>query len=88
LRINQKTVGIIGWAASAFSMLLALSFLDQIRLNLSGHPGSVLVPITLVMNCIAWLAYGALLERRNWQLIAANSFGAVIGIATVITAIA
>jgi uncharacterized protein with PQ loop repeat len=84
--IDQKIVDKIGWAASFIAILMYLSYLDQIRLNLSGHPGSVLLPIVTTVNCSIWVAYGYLLEKRNWPLIVCNAPGIILGLATAITA--
>ena len=69
------------------AIVMYLSYIDQIRLNLSGHPGSVILPLVTVVNCSIWVAYGFLLEKRNWPIIACNIPGIILGIITVITAI-
>ncbi len=85
--VDQKLVNKIGWAASVMAILVYLSYLDQIRLNLSGHPGSVILPIFTVLNCTLWVTYGFLLEKRNWPIIICNLPGIVLGALTAITAI-
>ena len=69
------------------AIMMYVSYIDQIRLNLSGHPGSVLLPVITVINCSIWVAYGALLEKRNWPLIACNLPGIFLGLVTAITAL-
>jgi uncharacterized protein with PQ loop repeat len=86
LQIDQGTVGKIGWAASLMAIAMYASYLDQIRLNLSGHQGSILLPIITVINCTLWVTYGASLEKRNWPIIACNLPGMFLGIITAITA--
>jgi len=82
--MNQKIVERIGWAASIIAILMWFSFIDQIRLNLAGQKGSVIMPIIVVVNCILWTLFG--IGKKNWQIIAANSPGIIIGAITVITA--
>lgn len=85
--MDQKTVGKIGWVASIMAILMYASYLDQIRLNISGHPGSVMLPIITVINCSFWVTYGTLLEKKNWPIIACNLPGIFLGAITAITAI-
>lgn len=85
LKVDQKIVEKIGWAASILAILLWFSFIDQIRLNLSGQKGSVLFPIVAVVNCVLWTVFG--LGKKNWQIVASNVPGIFIGIITAITAI-
>lgn len=85
LKMNQKIIERIGWAASTVAILLWLSFFDQIRLNLAGQKGSLLIPIVVTVNCILWTLFG--LGKKNWQIIAANVPGIIIGAITAITAL-
>lgn len=85
LKIDQKIVEKIGWAASTIAILMWFSFFDQIRLNLAGHKGSIVMPIVVTINCILWTLFG--LGKRNWQIVAANVLGIFIGIITAITAL-
>jgi hypothetical protein len=85
--MNQKTVGMIGWIATSTAMLTYLSYLDQIRLNLSGHPGSLLIPVFTVLNCSVWLPYAFFLEKRNWPLILSTLVGLSLGIISAVTII-
>jgi len=55
------------------------SYLDQIRLNLSGRPGSIILPIVTVVNCTLWVTYGLLLEQRNWPIVVCNVPGIFLG---------
>ena len=81
--MNQKIVERIGWAASIIAILMWFSFIDQIRLNLSGHKGSLLIPVVVTVNCILWTLFG--LGKKNWQIVSSNVPGIFIGIATVAT---
>jgi uncharacterized protein with PQ loop repeat len=86
--MDQKTVKRIGWFASAMGICMFVSFLDQIRLNLSGVGGSVVLPAATVVNCISWSAYGYLKSNRDWPLICSNGLGTVVAFVAFLTAIA
>ena len=85
--MNEKIVDKIGWIASIMGMLMFLSYLDQIRLNISGQTGSIILPIVTTINCLFWVLYGFLKPKKDWPIILCNVLGIVLGIATAITAI-
>ena len=41
---NQKMIQQLGWFASIMAMVMYASYIDQIRLNVNGVPGSLLLP--------------------------------------------
>jgi hypothetical protein len=63
------------------------SFIDQIRLNIGGQPGSVVLPVAAMVNCVAWTTYGWLKEKRDWPLICSNGLGIVFAGLTAVTAV-
>ncbi len=81
--MSQKTIERIGWAASIMAILMYFSFIDQIRLNLIGHKGSLIIPILVVVNCSLWTFFG--LGKKNWQIVVCNIPGIFIGIITAVT---
>ena len=85
--MNQNIVNKIGWFASIMAIIMYVSYIDQIRLNISGNPGSVILPIVTTINCVAWSIYAYFKTKRDWPIIAANAPGIILGIITVITAI-
>jgi hypothetical protein len=85
--MNQKTVDTIGWVATTTAILTYFSYVDQIRLNLSGHPGSLLIPLFTVLNCSVWLPYAFFLEKKNWPLITSTLVGMSLGLISAITII-
>lgn len=85
--MNEKHVTIIGWFATAMGVAMFFSYVDQIRLNISGHPGSLVLPVITAINCTAWLLYASLKPKRDWPLIVSNTPGIVLGIITAATAI-
>lgn len=85
MKKNQTMIETLGWIALIAAILLWFAFIDQIRLNLEGQKGSLIIPIVVVVNCLLWTAFG--IGKRNWQLVAANALGIVIGAVTAFTAI-
>ncbi|KKQ29778.1 MAG: MtN3/saliva family [Candidatus Levybacteria bacterium GW2011_GWA2_37_36] len=85
MKIDQKFIERIGWAASIIAILMWFSFIDQIRLNLAGHKGSLLIPIVVTINCVLWTLFG--LGKKNWQIVTANVPGIFTGAITVLTAL-
>ena len=87
LKSRDKAASAFGWTAAVIGLLLWLTLADQIRLNLSGQKGSVILAMTIVANCIAWVGYGLLKNPRDWKLVIANSPGILLGIVAVYTAL-
>ncbi len=85
--MEQKNIDKIGWIASLMASAMYLSYIDQIRLNVAGQKGSFLLPIISVINCAAWIIYGAAKERKDWPIIICNILGAVITAVTAATAL-
>ena len=85
--MTARIVDRIGWFASFMGICMFFSFLDQIRLNLGGQPGSVLLPLATMINCIAWTSYGSLKAKKDWPLICSNGLGIVVAAVTAITAV-
>lgn len=86
--MTEKNVNKIGWIASFLAILMYFSYIDQIRLNISGTPGSVLLPVITAVNCTFWTLYGLLKQKRDWPLIVCNVPGVILGVITAVTAIA
>jgi len=85
--MNERMVTKIGWFASFMAIAMYISYIDQIKLNLSGQTGSVILPIVTTLNCIAWVLYGSLKVKKDWPIIVCNIPGIVLGIATAVTAL-
>lgn len=75
----------IGWLASLLAIAMYVSYIDQIRLNLSGHPGSLVLPVITAFNCLAWTIYGFGKEKKDWPIIVCNIPGIILGLATAVT---
>jgi uncharacterized protein with PQ loop repeat len=84
--MNEKLVDRLGWFASIMAVAMYASYIDQIRLNLSGQAGSIVLPIMTTINCCAWVSYGYLKTKVDWPIIVCNAFGIITGLLTVITA--
>ena len=85
---EEKVVKRVGWIATAFCVSMYFSYIHQISLNLSGNKGSVLLPLATVFNSIAWVIYGFIKRQKDWPIIVSNLPGVVLGLATIITALA
>lgn len=84
--MKEAHVNRIGWFASLMAVLMFASYIDQIRLNISGQPGSILLPLATVLNCAAWSSYAWLKKNRDWPIFICNLFGVVVATITTITA--
>jgi uncharacterized protein with PQ loop repeat len=85
--VNQKLVDNVGNIAMIAAMLLYISFIDQIRLNLSGKPGSIIMPIVSIINCLTWSFYGYFKKERDWKIIAPNIPGIFLAPLSIWTAV-
>jgi uncharacterized protein with PQ loop repeat len=77
----------IAWIASLMTIFMFSSYIDQIRLNLSGQVGSVILPIATIFNCAAWFSYGFFRTKIEWPIVICNLFGIVLGFLTFVTAL-
>lgn len=78
---------ILSLVATATSIAMYVSYVDQIRLNLAGEPGSVVQPMAAVLNCTLWVAVGLLRRPRDWAVALASAPGVVLGALAVATAL-
>jgi len=85
--MNETLVRRIGWFASFMAVIMFVSYVDQIRLNLDGQKGSILLPIATFINCVAWVSYALLKQQKDWPIFMCNAVGVVVAIATLLTAI-
>jgi uncharacterized protein with PQ loop repeat len=85
--MNERTVDKIGWFATFMGIAMYFSYVDQIRLNLAGQTGSIILPIITTINATAWTMYGSSKAKKDWPIIVANIPGIIFGIITAITAI-
>lgn len=83
--MNEKIINKIGWFASLMAIFMYFSYIDQIRLNLTGQKGSIILPIITTINGIAWVLYGALKNKKDWPIITCNIPAIIFGIITAIT---
>jgi len=85
--MNEKIVNKIGWFSSFMAIAMYVSYIDQIKLNLSGNKGSAILPIITTINAISWTFYGSLKKKKDWPIIVCNIPGIILGIITAVTAI-
>jgi hypothetical protein len=84
--MNSKNIKFLGWLASAMTTVMFFSYIDQIKLNLTGYPGSVILPISTVFNCAFWCSYAIFQEKVIWPIFVCNLFGIIFGTLTTFTA--
>lgn len=87
LQLSEKHLTILGWLASMCAIAMYVSYIDQIRLNLAGDKGSLILPMATVINCCLWIAYGFLRSKPDIPIIVANLPGVVLGLICFITAL-
>ncbi len=85
--MTEKTVTRIGWFASLMAIGMFSSYIDQIRLNISGQQGSLILPIMTTISCLSWVSYALLKEKKDWPVFLCNALGAILGTITALTAI-
>ena len=85
--MKKETVNKIGWLASITAITMYFSYIDQIRLNLSGQTGSIILPLVTMINCLSWSCYGFFKVEKDWPIIVCNLPGILLGLFTALTAI-
>ena len=63
--MEHKIINRVGWFASIMAISMYSSYVDQIRLNLEGQKGSLVLAVATVINCSAWLVYGFIKEKKD-----------------------
>ena len=87
MTLPDKHLRTLGWIASLCAILMYVSYIDQIRLNLSGQKGSLILPLATVLNCTLWIGYGYLRDKKDLPIIVANVPGVVLGVICFLTAL-
>ncbi len=85
--IQEKISKRIGWLASLMAIIMFASYIDQIRMNLAGQPGSLLLPIATTINCLCWICYAMLQQQKDWPVFSCNLLGMIISMVTTVTAL-
>lgn len=82
-----KRLNILAWVATVMSVIMYVSYIDQIRLNLSGNHGSVIQPLAATITCSLWVTLGFLRRPADWPVALASLPGLLLGTITVLTAL-
>lgn len=85
--MTEKNITRVGWFASLMAIGMFSSYIDQIRLNLNGQQGSLILPIMTTINGLSWIAYALLKEKKDWPVFFCNVFGVILGAVTAVTAL-
>lgn len=83
---NEKFITILGWVATVTAVLMYVSYIPQLKNNLSGMKGDWIQPLVAGINCTLWTIYGLFKKKRDWPIAAANFPGVIFGFATSLTA--
>lgn len=85
--MNEKRITLLGYFAALMTTLMFGSYVDQIRLNLSGMKGSVILPIFTMISTALWIAYALLKTKKDWPIVVCNAVGFLLGLATFLTSV-
>lgn len=85
--MSEKKVTILGWTGSTIAILMYFSYIDQIRLNIAGQSGSLILPFITALNGVIWVLYGLMKEKKDWPIVICNIPAIIFGIITFVTAI-
>lgn len=85
--MQEKYINYIGWFASIMAIAMYVSYIDQIKMNLTGVRGSFIQPLAATINSIAWASYGYLKPKKDWPMIVCNVTGIVLSGVTFYTAL-
>ncbi|MCZ3666300.1 SemiSWEET family transporter [Lactobacillus gasseri] len=84
---DNKTVLTIGRIGSVLSVLMYVSYIPQIMNNLQGNYGNPIQPLVAAINCLIWVLYALLREKKDWPLFVVNFPGILFGLTTFITSL-
>lgn len=85
--LDEKTVLTIGRIGSVLSILMYISYIPQIINNLHGNYGSPIQPLVAAINCLIWVLYAILKNKKDWPLFVANFPGIIFGLITFVTSL-
>ncbi|HKS33481.1 MAG TPA: hypothetical protein VJS14_07105 [Enterobacteriaceae bacterium] len=78
----NRTHFVVGWLATVACCVMYISYIPLIMDNLHGLKTNPLQPLAAAINCILWVSYGLLSEKKNWPIVIANSPGILLGFIT------
>ncbi|AUU87774.1 hypothetical protein PO654_26805 [Phytobacter diazotrophicus] len=80
--LYARAHAVVGWVATIACCFMYISYIPLILDNLHGVKTNPLQPLAAAVNCVLWVTYGLLSERKNWPIVIANSPGIVLGLIT------
>lgn len=84
---SKDLVFYISRIATAFSILMYVSYIPQIMNNLDGAKSNPIQPLCAAINSFFWVAYGLTKAKKDWPVIIANLPGVALGLITFLTAL-
>lgn len=86
-RNNTPFIGVIGFLAPLFGILMYVSYIPQIINNLEGLKGHPLQPLVATINCVIWVIYGYCKSPKDIPVALSHVPGILFGLAAFITAV-
>ena len=85
--MSEINLEILAWAGTCPSVIMYVSYVQNIMANLSGNKVPFLQPLAAAINCTIWVSYGLLKPKKDYPLAAANFPGIIFGLLAAITAL-
>ncbi len=83
---RKRLIKILGYVGTLVAIGMFLSLIEIARANLRGETTIIIQPLITILNCSIWSTYAILTKERF--VFAANIPGVLLGIITVIAALA
>ncbi|PXY99083.1 SemiSWEET family transporter [Gilliamella apicola] len=87
MKLSEKAFHYLGIIATAASLCMYISYIPQIIDNLHGFKSNPTQPLAAAINCLLWVFYGLLREKKDWPIAIANSPGVIFGFIAFLTAL-
>lgn len=86
-KTNDELTQIIGKIAAVISIGMFVAYIPQIIDNLNGNKANPIQPLVAMFNCILWVMYGMIKEKKDWPVIIANTPGIILSLLSFLTSI-
>lgn len=87
MKLSAKAFHYLGIVATAASLGMYISYIPQIIDNLYGLKSNPTQPLAAAINCLLWVCYGLMREKKDWPITIANSPGVIFGLLAFLTAL-
>lgn len=86
MSLSKNYLHYLGWIATITAILMYVSYIPQIVDNIHGIKTNPIQPSAAMINCLLWVCYGLLKDKKDWPLTIANAPGVIFGLIAFITA--